>query len=156
MATTTIGHTSFTYIDQSGKSSVQRLGNVVLNAGNIAAQISAFNALLIATNNMSAGTNTKALIGNLYSSTPTLPSAPASRSDKFAVTYVDGTTGDQYTTQIPVAKISGVTFLAGTRLVKLDDAGVAAAYVTAFQAYVLSEDANSVTIKQIRWVGRHI
>lgn len=156
MTTITQGHFSVTFIDQSGKSSVQRLASITLTALNFNAQAAAAGLLLADTVVLSKGTLTKSLLGNLQSTTnPALPAAPASRSNKFAVTYIDTTSGDTYTTQVPVADPSAVTFLAGTRLV---DLGVAPAstYKTDFEAFVQSEEGHSVTIKQMRWVGRHI
>lgn len=156
MTTTTLGHASVTFIDQSGKSSVQRLSSVTLTAANFNAQTAAWGLLVADTVVLSKGTLTKSLIGNLSSTTnPSLPAAPASRSNKFAVTYIDTTTGDTYTTQVPVADPSAVTFLAGTRLVDLS-ATPASTYKTDFEAFVQSEEGHSVTIKQMRWVGRHI
>lgn len=145
-----------TFIDQSGKASVQRLSSVVLTSGNIVAQTAAWVALVADTELMSAGTLTKQLLGNLTTTTnPALPTAPASRSNKFAVTYIDTTTGDTYTTQIPVASPAAVHFLDGTRLL---DPGFTpySTYITDFQNFVQSEEGHSVTIKQTRWVGRHI
>lgn len=156
MATVTQGHASMTFIDQSNKSSVQRLSCTTLIDTNIVAQTTAFQALVTATNNMSAGTLTKSLLGNLSTNTtPAIPVPPASRSDKFAVSYYDSTTGDKYTTQIPVANPTITPFLPGTRLLNLAVTPTSA-YVTAFQAFVKSEEGNAAVITQIRWVGRHI
>lgn len=151
-----IGHGSMTFIDQAGRASVQRLSSVVLTSGNIVAQTAAWVALVAQTELMSAGTLTKDLLGNLNNTpNPVLPTPPASRADKFAVTYIDTTSGDTYTTQIPVAGPSLVTFLPGTRL--LDPAhDPYMTYITLFQAFVQSEEGHSVTIKQTRWIGRHI
>jgi hypothetical protein len=105
---------------------------------------------------MSAGTLTRSLLGNLTTApAPAIPAAPASRSDKFAVSYHDTTTGDKYTTQIPVANTSGVTYLAGTRLLDLT-VDPTLAWKTAFTTACVSEEGNGVVVDQIRWVGRHI
>lgn len=150
------GHISITYIDQSAKASVQRLAATTVTVANFTAQQTAYGNLLTATDALSAGVRSKSLWGNLTSnSSPVPPAPPASRSNKFAVTYIDTTSGDTYTTQIPVANPSAVTFLAGTRL--LDPSMTPySTYITAFQAVVQSEEGHAVTIKQARWVGRHI
>lgn len=153
----TLGHFSMTFIDRANKSSVQRVNTTTLTAGNIVAQTTAAGALLTDTSAMSLGTNTKSLLGNLTTNaTPTIPTNNnALRSNKFAVSYHDTTTGDKFTTQIPVANFGAVTLLAGTKLVDLTVAP-ASTYKTDFEAFVQSEEAHSVVIDQIRCVGRHI
>jgi hypothetical protein len=152
----TIGHFSLTYKDRENKSSVQRVGAAVLTAGNIVAQSTAAANLATATDNMSLGARVKTLLGNLTTTVAALPTNNnALRSRKFAVSYHDTTTGDKYTTQIPISNNAAVTMEPGTKLVDLT-IDPAAAYVTAFNAFVASEDGNAVLIDQIRATGRHI
>lgn len=153
----TLGHFSMTFIDRTNRSSVQRVNSVTLTAGNIVAQTAAAAALLTDTVAMSLGTNTKSLLGNLTTNaTPTIPTSnDALRSNKFAVSYHDTTTGDKFTTQIPVANFAATPMLAGTRLLDLTVTPTST-YVTDFVAFVKSEEGNNVAIDQIRAIGRHI
>lgn len=151
------GEFSISLIDRKSKSSTQRLTGVALTALNIAAQETAWGTLVTDTVNMSVGVLTRWSVGNVTAAAnPVAPTAINSlRKNKLAVSYHDSTIGKRFTSQIPIADGTGLTFITGTDDLDLT-AGATATYVGDFQAVVKSEFGNAVVIDKIRAIGRHV
>jgi hypothetical protein len=147
-------HTSFK--DAAFQSSNQRLHIPTITAANFTATQTAVDALQAATENMSDGVPISHESGNEAENiAPVYPTGDVFRSKKIAVTFQDTTTGDIYTTQIPIRKNTGLTYLAGTRLLDLT-VDPTLAYKTAFTTIVQSEEGHGVVILKMRAVGRDI
>jgi len=150
------GEMSATLIDRRSKPSTQRLWGAILTAGNIVAQSGAWNTLIGDYANVSLGTLTRFSIGNTtLEINPAPPTADAAlRSQKWAVSFYDTTTGDKYTTQIPVGLFDSMPFVAGQDYVDLT-ASPWSGYKTDFEAVVKSKQLNAVSITKVRAIGRH-
>ena len=156
MATVASGELVITTYDAAGKHSNQRVASAVQSNLNILAQQTAADALLSATAALSNGFQGRNSLGNVYVTTPfALPSsAAASVGTKLAVTYSDNVTGRKYTTQIAVADYT-VGVYNGTDDLVISSAGPGQTYKNAFEAFVLSDAGNAVTVQRIRKVSRH-
>lgn len=144
-------------IDSAKRASTQRLNGATITPINFAAQAGLVASLLASTDGMSLGFQTRYLSGNETIIYPVVPPTDknAQRGSKFAVSYVDSE-GNKRTTQIAVADYSAANYSNGD--VILSGAGASAetlAYVADFEAYVLSDRGNPVTITRIRTIGRH-
>lgn len=76
----------------------------------------------------------------------------AQREIKWLVKYSDDVTGKRYSLEIPCADLS--LLVAGTETMNVA-AGAGAAFVTAFEANVLSPDGNAVSFISAKMVGRN-
>lgn len=88
------------------------------------------------------------------SNQPAIDSSSA-RELKVLVSYEDTVTFKKFSVTVPTFRPSLVTMMAGTDLVDIT-AGSAAAFVTAFEAFVNSPDGNAVSVISMRLVGRNI
>jgi len=150
------GYAEITYVDFSNEKSRFRVNSAVLNAGNIAAQITAFGTLITATDAIVLGakTNTKQIaVDTAYSAV--LPTdVNAQRERKWLVRYQDQTNLRIGTTTVPTAEFTG-RLIAGTDLADLTDTDIAS-FVSAFEAYAKSPDGNAVVVLAMVGVGRNL
>ena len=149
------GELSMTTYDTDGKHSIQRVAVPVLTAGNIVATEVATTALEAATAALSNGFPARSNLGNANVAVPfALPTDPTcSIGTKLAVTYTDTVTGKKFTTQLACADYSLGTYDSSGNLVLTSGAG--ATYKSAFEAIVVSDAGNAVTILRVRKVSRH-
>lgn len=77
----------------------------------------------------------------------------AQRELKWFVTYSDTVTGKLQSVEIATPDLA--LLVAGSDLMNVS-AGAGAAFVTAFEAFVLSADGNPVTVESVRLVGRNL
>lgn len=81
-------------------------------------------------------------------------SGSGNREDKWLVIFNDAVTLAEYSTEIP-CRDTTLAMIADSDRAALDTEPWAA-FVTAFQAYVLSPDGNAVEVIEIRLVGRNL
>lgn len=142
------------YRDHDGEVSTASFRGAVLNAGNYAAQDGLREALQTATNAIVVGqaANEKVIAVDLAISGLKASNAFAQRETKWLVKYTDAA-GAVYSMEIPTANLAYL--MAGEG--KADLAGVEmAAFVDAFEAYVVNPAGAAVTIVEIQHVGRNI
>lgn len=145
-----------TYLDYSKEKANLRLRVEEITAANIAAQLTEIQALGAAIADLSLGTLHKSATlqnDSVISNTP--PSdVNAQRERKWLVTYRDDVTEQLYQFEIPAANLTG------NLLPNSDEADLTstdwAAFITAFEAVVLSPDGNAVTVESARHVGRKL
>lgn len=156
MAYNPSGEAEITYLDFSNEKSRFKVNSAVLNAGNIAAQITAFGNLITATNAIVLGSiaATKLhAVDTVYSAV--LPTdVNAQRERKWLVRFQDDVNLRIGGTTIPTADYTG-RLLPGTDLADLTDTDIAA-FVTEFEAFAKSPDGNAVTVLQMVAVGRNL
>lgn len=126
-----------------------------LNAGNFATQLTAQATFGTAVNDMSLGTLQKIQYGNVVDAINGPPAETyAQRELKWKVNFTDDVTGKPYHFTIPVADTSKLD-PNNRGYADLSNVDVAA-FVTATEAYVLSQDGNAITVVSIELVGRNI
>lgn len=146
---------SQTYLDYSGEKSNVRLRVEEITTANIASQLTQVTALGAAIAALSIGTLHKAsLIQDDSLISNTKPTSPfAQRETKWLVIYRDTVTEQLYSYEIPCADLSAANLSGNT-----DDANLSssewAAFITAFEAVVLSPDGNAVDVVSAKHVGR--
>lgn len=150
-----MGFYSRSLTDYDGEKSTLQVYAADLNAGNIAAELTLQATFGAAINDMSLGSLQEIRYGNQVVSNAAAPAETyAQREMKWRVDYTDDVTGKPYHFTIPVADTSKLD--ANNRgFADPDDTDVAA-FITATEAYVLSQDGNAITVQQIELVGRNI
>lgn len=150
------GYAEITYLDYSEEKSRFRVNSPVLNAGNIAAQITAFGSLITAAEAIVLGTktNTKLVAVDTVYSAVAPTDENAQRERKFLIRFQDQTNLRIGTTTLPTADNAG-RLIPGTDLVDLTE-GAVATFVTEFEAFAKSPDGNAVAILQMVAVGRNL
>lgn len=140
---------SATYKDYSKEKSTVSF-NVASTAtmANLATTISALNALSLGTPNL----NNLSVVTKLSNASPTTPTARREKGLRFK--YEDTTSFNTFIMTVPCADESLFTFIEGTDFVVLDDAGIVAAFVTAFEANAKSPDGGAVNVLTAEFVGR--
>lgn len=126
-----------------------------LNAGNIAAQVTAQSDFGTGINGISLGTLQRIQYGNVVNSLQAAPTNTwAQRELKWRVDFRDTVSGEPGYFTIGTADTSK---LSATDKGKADplDADVIA-FTTNAEAYVLSKDGNPISIEQIVLVGRNV
>lgn len=143
--------------DYNSERSTVRVRSTTITAANHDAQYAAFISFYDAMMAITLGLRVGATFGNEFpivdASTPA-SDVNAQRERKWLVRYTDGTAMKSYKMEIPCADL---TYLdANNReYADLTDTDVAA-FVTAFEAFVLSQDGNAVTVDSIQHVGRNL
>lgn len=141
--------------DYDGETSNVGIHVADLNAGNIAAQITAQADFGTALNGISLGSLQTIRYGNQVDSNQPAPTDPwAQRELKWRVDYRDTVSGTPYHFTVPCAD---ATLLSTIDKGKMDLASAAGiAFETAFEAYALSPEGNAVELLQVVMVGRNI
>jgi len=143
--------------DYSNEKSSFGVTSITANAGNLAAQQTAYAALFAAVEDLTIGEATKQIMSlNIYD-TPAIPTNPfAQREMKWLVTYVGDASGKLFTIEIAAPDITD-NVLPNTDTADLTSTDWAA-FVTAFEAYVRSPDngTETVTVLKAKLVGRNI
>jgi len=154
---------AFWMSDTNPKSKTNKVSSVTLNV--TAASVTAYNgaaddaaraattigALIDAYTAMTTGVLkdvTAAFVYDQNAAAPA-PSAVAYEFDKFLVQSRDNVNTEANKSSIPARDIADVVLESDGVTVQLDDGGDVAAFVAAYEAIVLSQDENPITIRQI-------
>lgn len=142
--------------DYGRETSTAGFRGTTLNAGNFVAQLALQATLLSTLQDIVLGevAKTKVVAVETIVSGATPASELAQRENKWLVRYTDNTTGVLYSLEIPTADLAG-HLLGNTDQADLTETDMAA-FVAAFEAYVVSPVANAVTVVEILHVGRNI
>lgn len=153
-------YSAFEFLDRSNEKSTFKVFNGAITAVSIAGFLTDFGALKAATAAITRGEiSREAWTGDNTTFAVTPPDDNfAQRESKFLVTYQGDTSAKLFTTTIPTADLEVVTFGPNSDDLVLDDAGVVAAFVTAFEQLARTPDSDqeTVTVIRIRAVGRNI
>lgn len=154
------GRLTFSQIDYDSENTVAIFPVPVRTAVNWAAQETLKGDLFIALAPMVRGTKIKDSIANLSSVVdPTPPVDPeAQREDKWLVQYHDAVTGKKRTLEIGCADRTNLD-PNDRKHANIGDAGDVDAFVTAFEAAVISFDegtTNAVVVDEITYVARNL
>lgn len=147
---------SHTRIDYNGEKSTHRVRVAEITAANFAAQETARAAYGVAIAGICNGVFNQYNHGNQDFLTNDPSSSPLDQREiKWLITYADATTGQLYRTELPCADLAQLDPNDRAHA-NIGDAGAVDAFVTAFEAFVLSPDGNAVEIQEITFVGRNI
>jgi len=147
------GKYSRTLLDFDSEKTVFEVSAPVLTAANFDAQATLRAALGTAIANITLGTLNQAVFGNVDFQTNTPPASEiAQRESRWLIRYVDDVTQTLYHVTLGTADLVDHMSASAKGFADLADADVAA-FVTAFEAYVLSPVGNAVTIQDIMHVG---
>jgi hypothetical protein len=151
-----VGKYTRTLIDYDGEKTVFRVHVDDLNASNFDAQLALQVALGSAINGIVVGNLNKIEYGNETISGYDPPDDQwAQRETKWLITYKDAVTNKQYRCELGTADLEQLN-PDNRDSAFIGDSGVVDAFVTAFEAYVLSPDTdNAVEIVSIVPVGRN-
>lgn len=142
-------------MDYDEETSTVQVHATFLNDTNFAAQIVKQSTFGAAINDMSLGTLQKISYGNVVPQSNPPPSNQfAQRELKWRVDFTDDVTGKPYHFTIPCAN-AALLDPNNKGKADMDDADVAD-FVAATEDYVLSQDGNAITVRQIVLVGRNI
>lgn len=151
------GKLTATYLDASNEKSSVTVTGPTLVAGNIAAQTTLMNSLITAIAAIILGTHSKTAVVASEAQLSDVPPVNqfAQRENKWLVTYTGNTSNKKFQVEIPTPDLDKL--VPGTDLADATDADVIA-FVTAFEAFVLSPDngTEAVTVLSIRFVGRNL
>lgn len=151
-----MGFYTRTLMDYDGETTGHRVNVADLNAGNIAAQITLQADYGTAINGITTGSLQKIAYGNQVDSNQPAPvDVWSQRELKWRVDYRDTVTGEPFHVTIGTADANLLDPNNRDRAY-IGDAGAVDAFVTAFEAYVLSPNGNAVEVLQIPMVGRNI
>jgi hypothetical protein len=141
--------------DYDGETTTFRVRSADLNAGNIATQITLQANLGAAINDMVLGALNKITYGNDVL-TPVVASddPSAQRELKWLVNYHDTITGKKLRAELGTADTARLDPNARGQA-QIGDGAEVDAFVTAFEAYVLSDAGNAVEVDSIILVGRN-
>lgn len=151
------GRHAIQFNDYNSERSTVQVNATTLTAANFDAQYAAFVSFYDAIVAITEGLRVGANFGNAYpivaANTPA-SSPNAQRERKWLVRYRDGTALKDYQMELPCADL---TFLDpnNREYADMSDTDVAA-FVTAFEAFVISPDGNAVTVQSIQHVGRNL
>lgn len=150
---------SITYKDFDSETSSFSVNGVALTSANFDAQNTAWQALLTAAAGITLGAEQKYFLGiETLGSTLPAASSVARREVKWLIVFTDDVTGKQYRRELPCPDLTNSALFSTGDKEKADllQANVAS-FVTAFEAFVVApETENSVTIQEIRMVGRNL
>lgn len=150
------GRLNVRYEDYDGEVSTMRVEPIELTAANFDAQVAAAIAFMDAIAAITLGlktgfqhmNDTKTILG---------PSSDqdAQRERKWLVQYHDGITFKRYTTEIPCADLAQLD-PNDRGNANIGDGGVVDAFVSAWEAFVVTPDGNTAIIDEITHVGRNV
>lgn len=152
----TIGKLSLTMRDYGGEDGSFYVYAPEITAANFAAQETLRNAFLAAVAAMTTGSEVRRSFGNLVTdaSPSNAPTVYDQRENKWRIDYVDDSTGKAYHFTLPCADL--LLLDPNDRAhAEIGDAGDVDGFVAATEAYVLSEAGNSITVREITFVGRN-
>ncbi len=155
MATVNVGLVRASQVDFDGQKRQYSFPTDVVTAANHDAQKTLHDALIAAIDDVSLGnTDFEEYVADRESIRPIILPATASAqiNIEWVVTYVDGVSGAVANVRLPCADITDTTlFAASSNLWDPTDAKWVT-FVAAFEAYVLSEAGNAVTVQQVAYL----
>lgn len=147
---------TITYNDFDGETSHARFRGAALTAANFDAQATLRGNLDTAVAAITLGNKARTQFGEVaITGAGEATSSSAHRESKWWVQYHDNTTFKTYRMEIPCPDPNALD-TNDRKHAEIGDAGVVDAFVTAFEAYVLSPVGNAVTVDEITWVGRNL
>lgn len=150
------GRYSQTRIDYDGETSNFGFRVEPLTAANFDAQHALKVAFAAAVTAIVLGNKVSDSEANVDVIGTTLPASQfAQREMKWLVRWHDSVNDKAYSTQLPTADLA-VLDPNNRGYAEIGDAGVVDAFVTAFEAYALSQDGNPVVVDSIQFVGRNL
>lgn len=147
---------TLSYLDFDSERSSFSVEGVDLTAANLVAQEALIASLVAATGLITEGTlNTETVVlrtETISSTPPTLGSAQ--REGKWLVTYVDDVTDETHQAEIPCPDFD--LLVPGSGLLNTGVGTDGADFVAAFEAFVRGHGTNTVTVLNVRHVGRNL
>jgi len=142
--------------DYDGEPSSFRVNSALLTSGNIVAQTAAASALLTALAGITIGIIAKnQLIAYNTTLSSVLPTNPiAQRESKWLVLSQDNVTHKLFRNEIPTADLTLLTN--HSEFITDFTPAALAAFKTAWEAFVLSEDGNACTLISLQAVGKRL
>ena len=154
MATINVGAARLSQVDFDGQKKQFSVPTAVITAANHDAQKTLFDAFVAAVDDVTLGNSDfEEFVADREMIRPLIlpTNAVAQVQIQWLVTYVDGTTGATETITIPCADLTDATLLqAGSPLWDPTDAKWVQ-FTTDFEAYVLSDAGNAVTLQQVEF-----
>jgi len=152
-----MGRMQFSFRDFSEERSTVDFAIVDLTAGNIAANLTAFDTVAAAIDGVTLGTlATRRLVAVDEVVSSVIPANPfAQRELKWLVRYTDTVNGKSGSLEIPTADPTGI-MVAGTDRMDLSITGTPTALVTALETNGRTVDGNTFNITGIFLVGRNL
>ena len=150
------GEYSQSRMDYDGEVSTFGFRVTPLTALNFDAQHALKVAFAASVTGITLGVKVKDTEANTDFITNVAPNDPlAQRENKWLVQFVDDVTEKLYKIEVPCADLAQLD-PNDRKNAEIGDAGVVDAFVTAFEAYALSQDGNTVTVQEITFVGRNL
>jgi len=146
---------SRTWIDYDGESTTFRARTAALTAANYDAQLTLQSALNTAMAGITRGHVTKTAWGNEITAGATPDDPLSQRENKWLIRYHDAVTDDAISPmELGCADLT-VLDPNNRGYAEMGDGDVVDAFVTAFEAYVLSPLGNAVVVDSLQFVGRN-
>lgn len=158
MATNPAHYGTLTFMDYSGEKSTCSFNFDAVTVLNIVQHLVDFGALRAAIDAITAGTLVQDMwVGDRTKFSNVAPTDEnAQRELKFLVSYEDDATLNIGRMEVPTPDLSiADILLPGTDLANLAEPTIAT-FVTAYELFARSNDGNSITVTEIRVVGRSI
>jgi hypothetical protein len=153
-----VGRATVTFIDHDGERSSVSVRGTALTSVNYDAQEALWDTLRAAIGALTDGANVAVhTFGNFEKLQISNSSSEwCQRENKWLVQYHDQVTLDRYTIEIPCADLENHLDANDPVHADIGDAAQVDAFITAFEAYVLSKAGNAVTVDEITAVGRNV
>jgi hypothetical protein len=155
-----MSYNSWTILDVDDEKSVHSGTSVALTAANFDAQIGLAGTYRTALEGIIRGTIKRQSLSIATDYAVVAPTDnDAQRESKILVRYKDDVTADIYTLEIATPDLANLTLEPQSKkFVKLDDAGIMATWVAAFEGYFKApaNPTNAVTVLTAQVVGRNI
>lgn len=150
------GQFNITYADYDGEKANAGVNVLALSAANYDAQETLRTAFVAAIEAMVLGELQKTEYGNRSLQSLDKAADPAAQRElKWLVQYHDATSLRRYSMEIPCADTDQLD-PEDRANAEIGDAGIVDAFITAFEAYVLSPVGNAVEVDEITLVGRNV
>jgi len=151
-----IGYLSTSHTDYDSEHANHRVYTTVLTAANFDAQAALRAAYQSAVEAIVLGIRWKYEFGTMIVNNVNPSSDAAAQVElKWMVSFHDNVTFKRYRVELPCADTAQLDPNDRAHA-NIGDAGVVDAFVTAFEAYALSEVGNAITVDEITLVGRPI
>ena len=155
MATLNDGRIRMSYVDYDNQRRQFSFPTTVVTAANHDAQKTLHDALIAALDDVTLGARDfEEFVGDREEIRPLVAAAAASAqvNIEWVIRYTDDVTGAEANVRVPTADITDTTLFApNSNLWDPTDAKWVQ-FVTDFEAYVLSEDGNAVSVQQVAYL----
>lgn len=152
-----IGRVSRSYLDYDSEVGTAAFYMPTLTSANYLTQQGLITALFSAMDDMTGGVPIRWEHGNMYTDPNPVPpvSDAVQRELKWLVRYHDNITGRKHGYEIPAAMTARLDPNDRAHAA-IGDAAEVDAFISAFEALVLSPNGNAVTVEEITLVGRRV